>query len=95
MPENEWFKVWITKNALLARGIFTAEAKRDTRFTNVIFVPLKSCKQRIRGKRYYLNEWHTDAASAVARAEQMRDARVAELEREIVRLQAKTFEYED
>ena len=77
-------KVWITKYALTA-GIYQEEVERTERG-----VWKDNGPQRC-GQGFYANAWHETSESAVARAEKMRAAKIASLEKQIAKLRKLNF----
>jgi len=76
-------KVWITKYALTG-GISCIEGAPSPHYPE-LFRPTK-------GMSYFLtNEWHTTEATAIAKAEQMRIAKIASLQKQIAKLEKMTF----
>lgn len=85
-------KVWITKYAL-SKGIFAQEVT-PCQFMNsgrVFYVP----EGRPEWQREYANgegkEWHRTRESAIARAEEMRTAKIASLKKQIAKLEKMEF----
>lgn len=90
-------KVWITKYAL-TQGIMESEAaeagdsvicQRRKRMINaVVFIGEVVYTDYFHGEG---NEWHLTRASAVRRAEKMREAKMRVLQKQIVKLRCKVF----
>jgi hypothetical protein len=76
-------KVWITKYALTA-GIYQEEVERTEH-------GVWKDDERGGGRGYYANAWHETADGAVARAEKMRAAKIASLEKQIAKLRNLDF----
>lgn len=78
--------VWITKD-VVRRGIkFFADCEIDPQFPTIITVRDDGWKVDYSG-----DEWHTSFASALAKAEKMRSARIKSLEKSLAKLRAKVF----
>jgi len=79
-------KVWVTIRALTF-GIEEMEGERCADFAHMVWV------QRADGYRKYLfkDQWHSTPAAALAKAEQMRAAKIASLRKSLARLEALTF----
>lgn len=81
-------RAWITKYAL-TQGIFTVEAEDNIREEILVVRHLGYIPDCYHGEG---REWHRTPESAMARAEQMRKAKIASLEKQIKNLQAMKFE---
>jgi protein subunit release factor A len=79
-------KVYITKYALTS-GILEIEARNGTAENMVCY--------RSKGASYdqyaHGNDWHVDIDSAKAKAEQMRQAKIASLKKQIAKLEKLEF----
>lgn len=84
MQEN-LVKVWVTKNAL-TRGIevVTAEVFEES---GMIAVYEDRYAYYVHG-----NDWHKTPEAAVARAQEMRDARIKSLQRSIAKMEKLKFD---
>lgn len=81
---DEFFRAWITKNALTS-GIECVKARvSKTRPCMIIYGPY--------GFAYREGtDWHRTPEGALARAEEMRKAKIASLKKSIARLERLTF----
>lgn len=84
-------KVYVTKYALTT-GIQELEAE-TTGVEGMICIPADRSKgwtleQLFHGQG---REWHTDRAAAVAKAETMRQAKIASVKKQLAKLEAMTF----
>ena len=80
-------KVWITKYAMTS-GVFTAEAEK-TRIEGMCVVRSKKPSgfdQLFRG-----NDWHTDEAEAIERFNQMKQKKIASLQKQLAKVEALEF----
>ena len=75
-------RVWISKYALTT-GITEHDAKIVSERMCVVREHYQPC--------YHKGQWHTSKAEAVARAEQMRKAKLASLRKSIARLEKLKF----
>lgn len=80
-------RAWITKYAL-TQGIFTVEAEDNIREEILVVRHLGYIPDCYHGEG---REWHRTPESAMARAEQMRKAKIASLEKQIKKLQTMKF----
>lgn len=80
-------KVWITKYALTA-GIMEVDAEFCKSMSTMV-------SYRPEGASYdqyaHGDDWHTDLDSAKAKAEQMRQAKIASLKKQIAKLEKLEF----
>lgn len=84
-------KVYVTKYALTT-GIQELEAE-TTSVEGMICIPADrskgwTLKQLFHGQG---REWHTDREAAIARADEMRKAKIASVKRQLAKLEAMTF----
>lgn len=78
--------VWITKYALTT-GIMTEQVEEPaTRWPNMICAKAIGPNATFHGK-----DWHRTKEAAVARAEEMRKAKLVSLRKQIIKLEHKTF----
>ena len=85
--KNELITVWITKYALTA-GITGEKAKSVYPHEGMIEVPGEWFKYfHGEGK-----EWHRTREGAVKRAEEMRARKIASLKKQLIKIEALTFE---
>lgn len=83
---TERITIWVTKYAL-TKGI---QKHDDCRISD--YTPKMAYRAGTNSMIYYHdNEWHRTEAEAIARAEEMRLAKVASLEKQIAKLLAMTF----
>lgn len=66
--------VWVTKYAL-TKGILEFDAE-TTNFSHMVCLPFNPTEPFLRRQYFHDNEWHTTRAAAVARAEEMRQAKL-------------------
>lgn len=85
MNEDKVFTAWISKNAL-SRGIFTVKVRQSTESPSLVVDDRRNWFHGEGG------EWHRDRAGAVKRAEEMRVAKIASLEKQIAKLEAMRFD---
>jgi hypothetical protein len=81
-------KVYVTKYALTT-GIEHREVDWSAACPNVVIDRSGDYPQHFHGEG---KDWHRDKESAVSRAEKMRKAKIASLEKSIARLQALKFQ---
>lgn len=85
-------KAWITKYAL-TQGIFEAEIIDNCISTdptgNMIETRERSIVQYWHGKG---KDWHTDKKSAIEKAEEMRNKKIASLKKQIEKLERMKFD---
>ena len=83
-------KVWITKYALTS-GLFEAQAKlRDDISPTMISVEERGVHRQC----FHGNDWHRTKEAALARAEEMRIAKLKSLDKQAKRIAAMKFEIE-
>jgi len=84
-------KVWITKYALTA-GILAVEAELSTINAGIV-----KCRRSPAHLQEYAHsgEWHTSQSDAIDRAEDMRDAKIKSLRKQIAKLEAMKFEVKE
>jgi len=82
-------KVWITKHALTEGIQEASDAEIAECASTMISVPSLGTFADFHGEG---REWHRNKASAIAKAEQMRVAKIAALEKAIKKLKAMRFE---
>lgn len=79
---TECITIWVSKYAL-TKGILKVEnAETSDDFPIIAMCGYVS---------YYGNDWHRTEAEAIARAEEMRVAKIKSLEKQITKLRAMTF----
>lgn len=80
-------KIWITKYAL-SEGIIEKEGEECPGFPRMIQI-------RIPGKAssefFHKPDWHTSKEEAISRAEEMRQKKIASLQKQIKKLERMTF----
>jgi hypothetical protein len=83
-------KVFVTKYVLYAQtqGILECEAEEDN---DIVRVHRGTRRESFVGEG---TEWHRTRAAAVARAKEMRKAKIASLKKQIARLEALKWEVE-
>jgi hypothetical protein len=77
---DEKITAWVTKYAL-TKGIYKALGSVNVRTGNLYFYG------RTHGYHVYKNIWHRTEAEAMARAEEMRTAKIASLKKQIAKLE--------
>jgi hypothetical protein len=85
-------KVWITKYAL-TQGIYDVEGEVCTGQIDMFVQKncgMISCYYHGEGK-----EWHRTRRAAVATAKEMRDRKIASIQKKIAKLKAMTFEEDE
>ena len=83
------FKVWVTKYAL-TQGIFEEEVTFGSGTTEMVVTNHDNgCGNYYHGKG---REWHETKASAVAKADEMRKAKIASMKKKIMKLEKLNFE---
>lgn len=82
--------VWVTRWAM-EHGVEVALTADDVTTGKSIVVDMQSRTIQWR-PRLFGQDWHTSLVAAIARAEGMRDNRIASLERRLAKLRAMTFE---
>ena len=80
-------KVWITKYAL-TRGIIEADGK----LTSSDFVSILNQDLSLPTHWFYKGEWFSDKESAIHKAEEMRQKKIASLKKQIEKLERMRFE---
>lgn len=83
-------KVYVTKYAL-SSGIQEMEAERSTTSEDMICVEPDRSKGYSFVQLFHGNDWHTDRQAAVARANEMRVAKIASVKKQLAKLEAMTF----
>lgn len=81
-------KVWITKYAL-TQGIFTRDVEKAREYPGLVTVKGSALWDSYHGEG---KEWHRTRESAVKRAEQMRDKKIASLEKQLARIKGLSFD---
>ena len=84
--EGEKIKAWLTKHALTS-GIEVVDAEVFEDGQRISYKKPRCFLEFAHGK-----DWHRTPAEALARAEEMRKARIASLRRRIAVLESMTFE---
>lgn len=82
MVERERFVAYVTKFALTS-GIWSGEVELDSNISDTMV--------SVGSEHYHGNDWHRTEAAAKERAEWMRIAKIASLEKQIARLQQLKF----
>lgn len=88
-------EVWITKRAL-TEGILHTKARILEYSVNGEHT-YKECQVRVNPgsnlviDRYYANDWHTSEYAAIERAEEMKQAKLATMMKDIYELEGKRF----
>lgn len=86
-------KVWITKYALTA-GVFGTEAVQPVSGRMVVVKARPGCGSN--GVEYFHGrDWHTSHSDAIDQAEDMRDAKIKSLRKQIAKLEALEFRAEE
>ena len=80
-------KVWITKYAL-TRGIIEA----DGELTSSDSVSILNRDLSLPTHWFYNGDWHSDKESAIQKAEEMRQEKIASLKNQIEKLEEMRFE---
>ena len=80
-------KVWITKYAL-TRGIIEA----DVKLTSSDSVSILSRDLLLPTHWFYKGDWFSDKESAIQKAEEMRQKKIASLKKQIEKLERMRFE---
>jgi len=83
--------IWVTKYAL-TQGIFEYDAK-TTHQPNMVFVPAHTDDKghALLTQYFHSKDWHTTREAAVARAEEMRAAKLKSLTAQLAKLSKLTF----
>lgn len=84
MTERTEFQAWITKYALTG-GISTVKVE------DCFNISTSMVTDRVTRRCYHKGDWHRDKSDAITRAEQMRVAKIASLQKQIAKLQKLTF----
>ena len=79
-------KVWISKYAL-TQGIIETEAKKTSSDSISI---TKECKTPTNW--FYKGDWHETKEAAIAKAEEMRQKKIASLKKQIEKLEGMKFD---
>ena len=98
MPEDDFnVEVWITKHAL-TEGIRHTKARivvhKSNAFGGYTYTECQVKPNRgssIVIDRYYDNDWHTSEYAAIERAEEMKQAKLATMMKDIYELEGKRF----
>ncbi len=83
-------KVYVTKYALTA-GILEKEAEPATATEGGILVRGNKTRSWSADEYYHGRDWHTDREAAVLRAQEMRNAKIASVKKQLAKLEAMTF----
>lgn len=86
LPKKGMIRVWVTKHAL-STGIFEEDV--EDRGGGLVRAPMREATTYYYGEG---KEWHRTWEEAVTRAEEMRLARIAKLERQLKQLNELRFE---
>jgi hypothetical protein len=86
MSEREQFDAWITAYALSA-GI----QRKRVELCSDISADMVSVLDAARQECYFGDDWHRDETSAIIRAEKMRAAKLASLDKQRARIAALSF----
>lgn len=80
-------KVWITKYAL-TKGIIEADAEKA--LSDTVVIPRGRCI--LQSNWFCIGDWHTSKKQAIAKAEEMRQKKIASLKKQIEKLEKMKFE---
>lgn len=82
---SETFTAYVTRYAL-SSGILKTEAVQSSSFPEMI------SDTKNRGRNYHGKDWHRTPEAAIVRADEMRKAKIASLEKSITKLRKLKFE---